>query len=122
MPLTDQAKHIYPFAYALAVWFWTFGLIGLCMAFWSKESHLRRYIADASYWLYLIHLPVVMALQIWMSQWSWPAEVKFILILGISIPLMLLSYEFLVRYTFIGAILSGRKRTRQNTENTKDAI
>ena len=27
-------------------------------------SPVRRYIADASYWLYLIHLPIVMALQV----------------------------------------------------------
>jgi len=121
-PLPKSAMNLYPISYAVAVWLWTFGLIGLCMTFWSKENRVRRYIADASYWLYIIHLPIVMALQIWMSGWSLAAEIKFTLILGISIPLMLISYEFLVRYTFIGAILNGRKRTRQTLEIAKDAI
>jgi peptidoglycan/LPS O-acetylase OafA/YrhL len=121
-PLPKYAMNLYPIAYAVAAWLWTFGLIGLCMVFWSKENRVRRYIADASYWLYIIHLPIVMALQIWMSGWSLAAEIKFTLILGISIPLMLISYEFLVRYTFIGAILNGKKRTRQTLEIAKDAI
>jgi glucan biosynthesis protein C len=111
-PLPEHAVTLYPWAYALAIWFWTFGLIGLALKVWSGESTVRRYIADASYWLYLIHLPIIMALQILVSQWAWPAELKYATILGLSIPLMLLSYEFLVRYTFIGGLLNGRKRIR----------
>lgn len=111
-PLPEHAVILYPWAYALSIWLWTFGLIGLALKVWSGESPVRRYIADASYWLYLIHLPIIMALQILVSQWAWPAELKYATILGLSIPLMLLSYEFLVRYTFIGGLLNGRKRTR----------
>jgi len=111
-PLSEQAAAIYPWAYALAIWFWTFGLIGLALKVWSEESPARRYIADASYWLYLIHLPIIMALQILVSQWALPAELKYAAILGLSIPLMLVSYEILVRYTFIGRLLNGRKRSR----------
>ena len=115
-PLPEQAKHLYTVAYAVSIWFWTFGLIGLCLKVWSKESAVRRYIADASYWLYLIHLPIIMALQVWVSQWAWPAEVKYAMILGLSIPLMLASYEILVRYTFIGWMVNGKKRSRQERQ------
>ncbi|MEL6360474.1 MAG: acyltransferase family protein [Pseudomonadota bacterium] len=111
-PLPKFASIAYPIFYAFAVWFWTFGLIGLGLKVWGRESKIRRYIADSSYWLYIIHLPIVMALQIWMSDWAWSAELKFVAILAISIPLMLLSYEFFVRYTFVGALLNGRKRRR----------
>jgi len=116
-PLPEDAQQLYPIAYALSVWLWTFGLTGLCMKIWSKESPVRRYIADASYWLYIIHLPIVMALQIWVSQWAWPAELKYVTILGLSIPLMLISYELLVRYTFIGGVLNGRKRVREKRKS-----
>jgi ABC-type multidrug transport system fused ATPase/permease subunit len=30
---------------------------------------VRRYIADASYWIYLAHLPVVAALAVWVGHW-----------------------------------------------------
>lgn len=121
-PLSEDTKHLYPAAYALSIWLWTLGLIGLCMKVWSKESAVRRYIADASYWLYLIHLPIVMALQVGMSQLAWPAEIKYAMILVISIPLMLMSYEILVRYTFIGGLLNGRKRIRQKRPIAKETI
>ncbi|GHA93988.1 hypothetical protein GCM10009069_16380 [Algimonas arctica] len=70
-------------------------------------------LGSASYWLYLIHLPIIMALQIWVAPWAWPAALKYVMILGLSIPLMLVSYEILVRYTFIGGLLNGRKRIRR---------
>lgn len=111
-PLGEQAQTFYPLAYALGIWMWTFGLLGACLWMFAGPSAVRRYIADASYWLYLIHLPIVMALQILVSQWAWSAELKFAMILGVSIPLMLISYEVLVRYTFIGHVLNGRKRRR----------
>ena len=114
-PLPEAAEIVYPVAYAIAVWTWCLGLIGLAMKIWSKESGVRRYIADSSYWLYLIHLPVVMALQVWVSQWALAAEIKYLIVLGLSVPLMLLSYELLVRYTFVGWILNGKKRKRANT-------
>jgi len=115
-PLPEGSKHFYVMAYALSIWCWTFGLIGLSLRVWAKESPIRRYIADASYWLYIIHLPIIMALQIWVSQWAWPAELKYAMILTISIPLMLLSYEFLVRYSFIGWVLNGKKLKRSKAK------
>ena len=50
--------------YALAIWTTTFAAIGAALRFLSGYSATRRYLADASYWLYLIHLPILMALQV----------------------------------------------------------
>jgi peptidoglycan/LPS O-acetylase OafA/YrhL len=99
--------------YALAIWAWTFGLVGGALRFLSGYSATRRYIADASYWLYLIHLPLIVALQVLVSQAPWPWFVKFPLILAIAFPLMFASYQAFVRYTFVGAILNGRRRPRR---------
>lgn len=116
--LSGQTKTLYAIAYTASLWSWCFGLIGLALRFLSGQSAWRRYIADSSYWLYLIHLPIVMALQIYVSQWNLAAEIKYVLILGISIPLMLLSYHFLVRFSFIGALLNGRKKQKQSKVKT----
>jgi hypothetical protein len=51
--------------YALAIWTATFAGIGLALRFMSGFSPMRRYLA--SYWLYLIHMPIVMALQVAVS-------------------------------------------------------
>ena len=95
--------------YALAMWSWTVGLIGLALRYLDGHSPVRRYIADASYWLYLIHLPIVMTLQTVVARLAWPWELKFLVILGVAFPLMLASYEFLVRHSFIGGWLNGRR-------------
>lgn len=93
----------------ISVWTWTFALIGLALRFMSGHSPARRYLADASYWLYLIHMPIVMALQVALSQLDWPWWIKFPLILGVAFPVMLASYHLLVRHSFIGKVLNGRK-------------
>jgi peptidoglycan/LPS O-acetylase OafA/YrhL len=99
----------YAFAYAVAMWSWTFAAIGLALKFLSGESPARRYIADSSYWLYLVHLPLVMALQAMVVRLNLPAEAKIVIVLGIAFPLMFASYQLMVRHSFIGAILNGRR-------------
>lgn len=95
--------------YALAIWTTTFAAIGLALRFLSGFSPARRYLADASYWLYLVHLPILMALQVAVSQLDWPSSIKFGAIMLVALPLMFASYQFLVRYSFIGTVLNGRR-------------
>jgi peptidoglycan/LPS O-acetylase OafA/YrhL len=95
--------------YALAIWTTTFAAVGLALRFLSGFSATRRYLADASYWLYLIHLPILMVLQVAASTLDWPWPIKFGAILLIALPLMFASYQLLVRYSFIGTVLNGRR-------------
>ncbi len=103
------AKAGFAATYALASWSWTFALIGLALRFLDRPSAAIRYVADASYWIYLVHLPLIMALQVAVSQLAWPWPLKFAVILGVAFPLMLGSYQLFVRRSFIGAILNGRR-------------
>jgi glucans biosynthesis protein C len=99
--------------YALAIWTTTFAAIGVALRFLSGFSPVRRYLADASYWLYLVHLPILMAAQVAVSNLDWPWGVKFVAILLVALPLMLASYQLLVRYSFIGTVLNGRRVRRE---------
>lgn len=110
-PATPQTHQlILAMAYAGASISSAFALIGLAMRFLSRPNGAIRYLADASYWIYLAHLPLVYALQIAISGLNWPAEAKFALVAGVAITVLLLSYEVMVRYSFIGAVLNGRRR------------
>ena len=77
--------------------------------FLSNYSAVRRYIADASYWIYLAHLPVVAASQVWVGHWPLHWGVKYPFILVASFAVLFLSYHFLVRPSFIGQLFNGRK-------------
>ena len=96
-------------ASAIYTWLMIVGLWGLFLHYFSRESSQVRYLADSSYWCYLASLTVLGFFQLWVKEWSLAAELKFALICLLTIPILLVSYEWGVRYTFIGAILNGRK-------------
>jgi hypothetical protein len=108
----DTLRLVSAILYAPAIWTATFAFIGLALRFMSGFSATRRYLADASYWLYLIHMPIVMALQVAVSQLDWPWPIKFAIILAVAFPVMLASYHLLVRFTFVGVVLNGRRAPR----------
>jgi ABC-type multidrug transport system ATPase subunit/peptidoglycan/LPS O-acetylase OafA/YrhL len=99
-------------AYGVASWCWTFAIIGGAMRFLSANRPVVRYLADSSYWLYLLHLPLVFALQEAMSDWPLHWSVKFPLLLAVASVLLLASYHYFVRSTLIGEILNGRRYPR----------
>ena len=119
---------VYAICYALAVWCWAFAVIGIAQRFLSSESAVRRYVADSSYWLYLVHLPVVAAFQVLVGHLPWHWSVKLPIILAGSFAVLFGTYHTLVRFTFIGAVLNGRKHPRHpkppptGTERPQEAL
>lgn len=102
-------RALYATCYTLAVWYWTFGVIGFGERWFRGYSAARRYLADSSYWLYLAHLPLVFFLAALASEVPLHWTIKFPAILVATIGVLLLSYRYWVRPTFIGALLNGRK-------------
>jgi hypothetical protein len=66
-------------------------------------------VADSSYWLYLAHMPVILVFQMALARTGWPPIAKLFVVLGAAIPVWLCSYHYLVRPTWLGAILNGRR-------------
>lgn len=72
-------------------------------------------LSDASYWCYLVHLPIVVALQILVADLPWPGLLKYALIMTATIAVCLGSYHAFVRTTFVGRMLNGpRERPAQS--------
>ena len=99
--------------YALAVYAAAFAALALALRFLSGHRPALRYLSDASYWVYLLHLPVVMALQVLVHDLAWPWPVKLVVIVGGTAALMLATYELLIRHSFMGRWLNGRKVPRR---------
>ncbi|MCX5214367.1 acyltransferase family protein [Kitasatospora sp. NBC_00240] len=111
-PLTGGTKALCALGYGLAGWLWTLGLVGAALHFFAGFSPLRRYIADASYWIYIVHMPLVMALQVVVRHWPVHWALKYPFILAVALPILFLSYHYLVRSTWIGKMLNGRRYPR----------
>jgi len=109
---------LYSLLYTVAMWGLTLGFLGMFLGRIRGESAFWRYVADSSYWVYLAHLPVVVTLQIWVAHWPirWP--IKHVVICGVALPVLYLSYHYLVRSTFIGQQLNGKRLPLRFTRPT----
>ena len=96
-------------AQSLAVWLVVFGLTGLFLRYFDQARPNIRYMSDASYWMYLISLPLLQWIGGTLTITTLPAALKFLLTLCLAMPILLLSYHYCVRFTAIGAVLNGRK-------------
>lgn len=98
--------------YACMIWALVMLTIGLFKRFCDKPNQAIRYIADSSYWLYLVHLPIVIWLQIAFAEFTIHWSLKLFAISTITIALSLLMYDLFVRSTLIGKVLNGRRKPR----------
>ena len=122
VPVAGHDHSLYAALYALSGWSWAFFLIGAARAFLTRENKAIRYLADASYWVYLIHIPFVMGLQYAVMTLDWPAEPKAAIVLIGTVALALVTYQLFVRYSFIGTILNGRKRKQKRAPEGQEAM
>ena len=100
---------IFSLCAALYAWFMILGCLGVFRQLCARENDRIRYVSDASYWMYLAHLPLIMLLQAFVSGLALPSLVKFTLVCLVTFAFLLLTYRYLVRYTIIGTMLNGRK-------------
>lgn len=99
-------------ANVLLCWFMIFASIGFFLRFCSRESPAWRYMSDSSYWLYIMHMPVVVGLQMAFLRVPLPAIAKIPVVLALSVAILVVSYDVLVRPTRIGVMLNGRRYPR----------
>ncbi|PYJ95848.1 MAG: hypothetical protein DME23_22530 [Verrucomicrobia bacterium] len=107
------AAHVaYSVSYALTMWSLVFLTIGVFKKLCQRPNAFIRYVADSSYWMYLVHLPVVVWLQVAVAELPLHWSLKLAFISTITIALSLFTYDLFVRSTFIGWVLNGRRRDR----------
>lgn len=94
---------------ALASAAWCYALTGLCVRYLNGERPPLRYLADASYWMYLMHLPLLIAIEIPLADLALPVIVKLLITWVVTFVVLVLSYHVLVRSTWIGGWLNGRR-------------
>ncbi len=111
-------------AHGSAVALLALALMGSCEALLSVPRTWVRWAADASYWIYLMHLPVVAWLTFWLAHldrsgrltaltgFAWGAGLKFLAASLVTTAVGLATYRYLVRYTPLGTLLNGKRVRR----------
>jgi peptidoglycan/LPS O-acetylase OafA/YrhL len=105
--------------------FWKKLVVALCEAYisvwmslaclvWGKiylngHNRFMRFMSDSSYWIYIIHLPLIFALQYPMMDKDWSLLTKYSATMTATLAVGVLSYVLLVRWTPIGWMLNGRR-------------
>ena len=103
---------------------WTICLVGLAERLLKNRSSVARWLVDSSYWIYVMHLPVVAFLTFWLAHLdrqgrlreitgvAWSPASKFLLATVLTLAIGLATYQCLVRHTPINNLLNGRRSQR----------
>ena len=105
----EVAFYLMRILHSVALWLLIFAVTGLFLRYLGRHSALGRYLCDSSYFLYLAHMPVIIAFQLLLRDVPLPPLAKVPLVLAATIAVLLPLYRYGVRPTFVGAVLNGRK-------------
>jgi glucans biosynthesis protein C len=112
--------HVLQAALEAYVGFW----MTLCCVIYGKRwldrsNRLLRYLADASYWVYIVHLPVLLAIQYRLLDIHTSWQAKFTITVVATLGISFASYHLLVRNTVLGKLLNGaRRKDKKSTATT----
>ncbi len=89
----------------------TFSLLGYFHRRFSEEpSPVGQYLSEASYWIFLIHLPLLIFVGGALSAVDLPAVVKYLVTVGIVVPAVMVTYHWGVRRSVLGRLLKGKRK------------
>ncbi len=94
----------------IAVWMSVVCLV-IGKKYLNVHNRYMRFFSESSYWIYLIHFPLIVSVQYRLMDKDWSLLAKFGATLAITFGVGALSYVLLVRWTPIGWLLNGRKKS-----------
>ena len=84
-------------------------VVSVFIQLFNSESNILRYISDSSYWIYIVHTIFLSFVPSLFYNIEMNVFLKFFINAFIVTLLCFLSYHFMVRKTFIGKLLNGKK-------------
>ena len=96
-------------ANGLCTWALIYLSIGGALRFFDRESPWIQYVSQSSYWVYLVHLPLVFLAGWWLLQFDLPAVLKFLLVCAFTSFAAFLTFHYWVQKTWLSNFLHGRR-------------
>lgn len=92
---------------------WTLSAVLYAKSYLNRSNPLLRYISDISYWVYIVHLPMLFFIQFLLTDLAWPIAVKFLISSLCTLAISMMSFHLLVSWTWLARMLVGKSRTHQ---------
>ena len=106
--VSNTGQSWWKFVYTISTWMLAAGFIAFFVRFANKPNRFFAYFSEASYWIYIVHLPIVLAALYWLAKWQVPFFWSFVLSTLFTFGISTLSYHWLVKDTIIGKFLAGK--------------
>lgn len=94
----------------LISWCYIYGFLGLFLNHFNINSKLVALIGKSSYWVYLLHLPIIIICAGFLVNYSIPTLLKAILAITFTYSVLLIAYKLFVEKTIIGVFLNGKSK------------
>ena len=96
-------------ANGLCTWTLIYLFLGSALRYFDRESPWILYVSQSSYWVFLVHLPLVCLAGWWLVQYDLPAVIKFVAVSGFTAVAGFLSFHYWVQKTWLSTFLHGRR-------------
>jgi peptidoglycan/LPS O-acetylase OafA/YrhL len=96
-------------AHGLCTWALIYVFIGAALRYFDYDAPWILYVSQSSYWVFLVHLPIVIFACWWLLQYDVAAELKFLASAGFTTILCFVSYHYLVQRTWVSVFLNGKR-------------
>jgi peptidoglycan/LPS O-acetylase OafA/YrhL len=98
--------------YNACSWLWSLAAIGIALRALSRRSAVLAYLADSSYWVYLVHMPLTIVFGALLFGLPLPAFAKIAINIAATTAVCLATYHLFVRFTPVSTLLNGKRHSR----------
>jgi Acyltransferase family len=112
LPSDTPEGYAWAAAFSLLAWASCFTLWGLSERWLTRDRPTVRYVADSTYWIYLMHLPLAAVLVALIAPLPLPLPVSWLLVLAGLFGILIGLYELGVRHSAVGRVLNGARPPR----------
>ncbi len=94
------------------MWFWVITFLWLGTRFLGFNNRILRYVTDATYPFYILHMTVIVLIGFPVMKWRMGLASRYIFVVLASIVVTILTYEFFIRRWSLARFLFGMKPER----------
>lgn len=103
-------------------WFWVAAIVGFGMRYLVSTGNAVRYITDAAFPIYVLHMPILTILGFFVVQWPVGIAVKFVVITAATLIITIALYELVIRRVaplrFVFGLRVNPRRAHEQTDST----